>query len=150
MKVGQHCKRRVVCINSAADIVEGARLMRDEHVGFLIVYEQGDDIRKPIGVLTDRDIVLEVLAKDVDPHAVTVKDAMTRQPLVASEDDELSEALQAMRMAGIRRVPVVDSRGALTGIFALDDGIDLITGLLCDISGSIKSEQRQEWRARAS
>lgn len=149
MKVGQHCKRRVVCINGAADLVEAARVMRDEHVGFLIVYEQGDDLRKPIGVLTDRDLVLEVLAKEVDPHAVTVKDVMTRQPLIASESDELGEALQAMRMAGIRRVPVTDGRGALTGIFALDDGIDLITGLLCDISGSIKSEQRQEWRARA-
>jgi CBS domain-containing protein len=150
MKVGQHCKHRVVCIDSAADIVDAARTMREEHIGFLIVHERGDDIRKPIGVLTDRDIVLEVLAKDIDPHAVTVKDVMTRQPLVANESDELGEALQAMRMSGIRRVPVVDTRGALTGIFALDDGIDLITGLLCDISGSIKSEQRQEWRARAS
>lgn len=149
MKVGQHCKRCVVCIGSTADIVDAARMMRDGHVGFLIVYEQGDDLRKPIGVLTDRDLVLEVLAKGVDPHQVTVKDAMTRKPLIASEADELGEALQAMRMAGIRRVPVVDARGALTGVFALDDGIDLITGLLCDISGSIKSEQRQEWRARA-
>lgn len=148
MKVGQHCKRRVVCINGGADIVEASRLMREEHVGFLVVYEQGDDLRKPIGVLTDRDIVLEVTAQDVDPHAVTVKDAMTRQPLMANEDDELGDALQAMRMAGIRRVPVVDMRGALSGIFALDDGIDLVTGLLCEISGSIKSEQRQEWRAR--
>lgn len=148
MKVGQHCKRRVVCINSTADIVDAARMMREEHVGFVIVYEQGDDLRRPIGVLTDRDLVLEVLAREVDPHAVTVKDAMTRQPLIAAERDELGEALQAMRMAGIRRVPVVDARGALTGVFALDDGIDLLTGLLCDISGSIKSEQRQEWRAR--
>lgn len=148
MKVGQHCKRRVVCINSTADIVDAARMMREEHVGFLIVYEQGDDLRKPIGVLTDRDVVLGVVAKEVDAHSVTVRDAMTRQPLIASEGDELGEALQAMRMAGIRRVPVVDGRGALTGVFALDDGIDLITGLLCDIAGSIKSEQRQEWRAR--
>jgi len=149
MNVGQHCKRRVVCIDSSADIVEAAGMMRDEHVGLLIVYAEGDDIRKPIGVLTDRDIVLEIVAKAVDPHQVTVKDAMTRQPLIASESDELGEALQAMRMAGIRRVPVVDERGALTGIFALDDGIEMVTGLLCDISGSIKSEQRQEWRARA-
>lgn len=150
MKVGQQCKRRVVGICGGADIADAARMMRDEHVGFLVVYEQGDDIRKPIGVLTDRDIVLEVLAKDVDTHAVTVRDAMTRQPLVASEGDELGEALQAMRLAGIRRVPVVDARGALTGIFALDDAIELITGLLCDVAGSIKSEQRQEWRTRAS
>lgn len=150
MKVGQNCKRRAISINSAADVIDAAKTMRDEHVGFLVVYEQGDDLRKPIGVLTDRDIVLEVLAKDVEPHAVTVRDAMTRQPLIASEGDELGEALQAMRMAGIRRVPVVDARGALTGVFALDDGISLVTGLLCDIAGSIQSEQRQEWRARAS
>lgn len=149
MKVGEHCKRGVVAIAGSADIVEAARLMREQHVGFLVVYEQGDDIRRPVGVLSDRDIVLEVLAKDVAPHAVTVKDVMTRQPLLALESDELSDALQAMRMAGIRRVPVVDIRGALTGIIALDDAVALITNLLCDISGSIKSEQRQEWRARA-
>lgn len=149
MKVGQYCKHRVVAIDGNADIVEAAKLMREEHVGFLVVYEQGDDIHRPVGVLTDRDVVIEIVAKDVGPHAALVKDAMTRQPLVASESDELAEVLQAMRMAGIRRVPVVDARGALTGVIALDDALDLITGLLCDISGSIKSEQRQEWRARA-
>lgn len=150
MKIGEYCKRCVVAIASTADIGEAARLMRDQHVGFLVVYEPGDEIRKPIGVLTDRDIVLQVTARDVDPHAITVEDVMTRQPLTASEEDELGEALQAMRMAGIRRVPVVDARGMLTGIIALDDAIDLITGLLADISGSIRSEQRQEWRARPS
>lgn len=148
MKVAEHCKRSVVAIAGSTDIVEAAQLMREQHVGFLVVYEQGDDIRRPVGVISDRDLVLEVLAKDVAPHSVTVKDVMTRQPLVALEADELSDALQAMRMAGIRRVPVVDARGALTGIIALDDAVDLVTGLLCDISGSIKSEQRREWRTR--
>lgn len=149
MKVGQHCKHGVICIDATADIVDAAKLMREHHVGFLVVHEASDELRRPIGVLTDRDIVLQVTAKDVDPHTVTVRDAMTRQPLIATEGDELIDALQAMRIAGIRRVPVVDTRGALTGVFALDDGIGLITSLLCDISGSIKSEQRQEWRARA-
>jgi CBS domain-containing protein len=122
--------------------------MRDEHVGFLVVYKDGDELRKPMGVLTDRDIVLQVTARDVNPHSVTAEDVMTRQPVIASMADDLSEALQAMRLAGIRRVPVVDVRGALTGILALDDAIDLVAGLLCDITGSIKSEQRQEWRLR--
>ena len=99
-------------------------------------------------MLTDRDLVLAVMARDVDAHTVTVEDVMTRQPLIANESDELSDLLQAMRMAGIRRVPVVDVRGALVGIMAIDDAIDVITGLMCDISGSIKHEQRQEWRAR--
>jgi predicted transcriptional regulator len=87
--------------------------------------------------------------RDIDPHSVTVDDVMTRQPLIATEADELSDTLRAMRLTGIRRVPVVDARGALTGIMALDDALDVVTGLMCDITGSIKSEQRQEWRARA-
>lgn len=149
MKIGEYCKRAVVAIASSADAADAAKLMRAEHVGFLIVHREGDAMQKPVGVLTDRDLVLGVMARDIDPHSVTVDDVMTRQPLVANETDELSEMLQAMRLAGIRRVPVVDVRGALFGIMAIDDAIDVITGLMCDIAGSLKSEQRQEWRARA-
>lgn len=150
MNIGQRCKRSVVSIRPAADITEAAKLMRQQHVGFLIVCKEGEGIEKPVGVLTDRDIVLQVTAKDVNAHSVTVQDVMIRQPLIATETDELGEVLQAMRLAGIRRVPVVDARGMLTGIFAVDDAIDLVTGLLCDISGSIKSEQHQERMARSS
>lgn len=149
MKIGEYCKRGVVSIASTSGAADAAKLMRAEHVGFLIVYREGDELKKPVGVLTDRDLVLSVLARDVDPHSVTVDDVMTRQPLVATEVDELSDVLQAMRLAGLRRVPVVDTRGALVGIMAIDDALEVVTGLMCDIAGSIKSEQRQEWRARA-
>jgi predicted transcriptional regulator len=149
MKVGEYCKRAVVAIASTADAAAAAKLMRTEHVGFLIVYREGDEVQRPVGVVTDRDLVLGVMARDVDPHSVTVDDVMTRQPLIANESDEFGDMLQAMRMTGVRRVPVVDVRGALTGIMAIDDAIDVITGLMCDLAGSIKSEQRQEWRARA-
>jgi CBS domain-containing protein len=148
MKVGEYCKRAVVAIAATADAAQAAKLMREEHVGFLIVHQEGDVLQRPIGVLTDRDLVLGVMARDVDPHAVTVGDVMTRQPLIANDADQLSDMLQAMRLAGIRRVPVVNVKGALIGIMAIDDAIDVITGLMCDIAGSIKSEQRQEWRAR--
>lgn len=148
MKVAECCKRAVVSISASADIADAARLMRERHVGFLIAFKEQDALRRPIGVLTDRDIVLQVMARDLDPHAITVMDVMTRQPLVANESDDLSEVLQAMRLAGIRRVPVTDDRGALTGILAIDDALELITGLLCDISVAVRNEQRQEWRAR--
>jgi CBS domain-containing protein len=148
MNVGEYCKRAVIAIASSSDAAEAAKLMRQQHVGFLIVHREGDELRKPVGVLTDRDLVLGVMARDVDPHAVTVDDVMSRKPLTANEADELSEVLQAMRLAGFRRVPVVDARGALSGIMAIDDAIDVVTGLMCDIAGSIKSGQRQEWRAR--
>jgi CBS domain-containing protein len=148
MKVDQCCKRSVVAINGGADVYEAAKLMRERHVGFLSVFNDNDSLRKPVGVLTDRDVVLQVMAKDIDPHAVTVRDVMTAQPMIASENDEITDLVQAMRLSGIRRVPVVDARGALSGIIALDDLIGVISGLLCEVSGSIKSEQRQEWRAR--
>jgi Mg2+/Co2+ transporter CorC len=99
-------------------------------------------------VLTDRDLVVGVMARDIDPHAVTVEDIMSRQPLTANEGDELSDLLQGLRLAGFRRAPVVDARGALLGIMAIDDSIELITGLMCDIAGSIKSGQLQERRRR--
>jgi CBS domain-containing protein len=150
MKVGEYCKRAVVAIASSADAADAAKLMREEHVGFLIVHREGDALQRPVGVLTDRDLVLGVMARDVDPRSVTVDDVMTRQPLIANEADELTDMLQGMRLSGIRRVPVVDARGALVGIMAIDDAIDIITGLMCDIAGSIKSGQRHEWRTRVA
>jgi CBS domain-containing protein len=148
MKVGEYCKKAVVAIASNADAAEAAKLMRMQHVGFLIVHREGDVLHKPIGVLTDRDLVVGVMARDVDPHSVTVDDIMSRQPLTANEGDELNDLLQGLRLAGFRRAPVVDARGALTGIMTIDDAIEVITGLMCDVAGSIKSELRQERRRR--
>lgn len=149
MKIGDICRRPVIAIENDMDIAAAAQLMREHHVGFLVVYKADDELRRPIGVLTDRDLVIEVLARKVDPAALTVDDLMTRQPLVANDGEELADVLQAMRVAGVRRVPVVDIRGALSGIFATDDAFDVITNFMCDITGSVKSEQRQERRYRA-
>jgi predicted transcriptional regulator len=149
MKIGEVCQRGAVAIASSEGITDAARLMREHHVGFLIVHQSGDDLRRPIGVLTDRDLVVEVMAKQVDPDTLKVEDVMTRTAVVANETEDVSDLLQAMRLAGIRRVPVIDVRGALTGVIATDDVLDLITTFMCDISGSIKHEQRVERRVRA-
>lgn len=148
MKIGDVCRRGAVSIANTAGLTEAARLMRDHHVGFLIVHQSDDELRRPIGVLTDRDLVIEVMAKQVDPEVLKVEDVMTRQPLVATETEEVGDLLQAMRLGGVRRVPVVDVRGALIGVIAIDDVFDLITSFMCDITGSIKHEQRMERRAR--
>lgn len=148
MKVGEVCRRGAISIANTEGITDAAQSMREHHVGFLIVHQLGDDLRRPIGVLTDRDIVVEVLAKQVDPLALKVEDLMTRRPLVANECEDLGDVLQAMRLSGVRRVPVVDVRGALTGVIAIDDAFDIITTFMCDITGSIKHEQRLERRAR--
>lgn len=150
MKVGEICQRAVVCIDNTVDLSAAAQIMRERHVGFLVVYRAGDDLRRPIGVLTDRDIVVEVIAKKVSADALTVEDVMTRQPVIANEHEELADVLQGMRMGGIRRVPIVDVRGALIGVLAIDDAFDVLTNFMCEITGSVKNEQRVERRTRAS
>lgn len=150
MKIGDYSRKVAVSIYGGAEIAQAARLMRDQHVGFLVVYQEGDDLRRPIGVLTDRDIVLEVTACGIEPGSVRVEDVMTREPLVARESDEVSDLLQAMRLTGIRRAPVVDARGALVGIISIDDVIAGVAGLMCDMAGSIKSEQCRERRSRVA
>jgi CBS domain-containing protein len=148
MRVGDYCKHGVVTVEATADVAEVSKTMRDEHVGFLIVVQEGDPARKPLGVITDRDVVLQIVARDVDAHSVTAADIMSRDPLVARESEDLNEVMQAMRLAGFRRIPVLTNDGALTGVIAIDDAIDVVAGLLCDICGSIRNEQRQERRLK--
>lgn len=149
MKVGEHCSRDVVSIRPDAGLAEAAELMRDKHVGFLVVVDDAlPGIREPIGVLTDRDIVVGVFAPGVDVAALNVGDVMTRDPVIASDDDDVDELMSTLRNAGVRRAPVVDMNGNLIGVMAMDDAIELVTELLCDISGVIRQEQRVERRKR--
>lgn len=148
MKVGEHCKRSVVTIGPHAGLTEAARLMRDQHVGFLVVVEPKGGGQVPVGVLTDRDIVVQVLAAEVDASALTVGDVMTRKPILASESDGMGELIHGMRTAGVRRAPVVDHRGCLVGIIALDDAYGIIADLMCDMCGTVRNQVRMEQKTR--
>jgi CBS domain-containing protein len=150
MKVGEHCNRYAVTIKPGAALAEAAAVMREKHVGFLVVVDDAEPWRRvPIGVLTDRDIVVQVYAPGAEPGSLTVADVMTRNPVTASEQDDLGELLTRLRESGVRRAPVVDIYGGLIGVIAMDDAIELVTDLLCDISGLIRQEQRVERRQRA-
>jgi CBS domain-containing protein len=148
MRVGDYCKQGAVTVTANADILDAASLMRTEHVGFLVVLEPEAGSRKPVGVLTDRDIVVQVTALGVDPRTVTVADIMSRKPLIATVADDVNEAVQGMRIAGVRRMPVVTRDGAVTGVIAMDDVLEVVAGLVCDMCGTVRSEQRQERRVR--
>ncbi len=151
MKVGEQCVRDVVTVRPSASLREAATLMREKHVGFIVVVDESDPWRRvPVGVLTDRDIVIQVFAPGADAGALSVADVMTRYPVLAHEHEDVSRVLVKMREVGIRRAPVVDASGALMGVIAMDDAIQLVTGLLCDISGVIRQERRVEGRLHAS
>jgi CBS domain-containing protein len=128
MNAGKLCNRHVVTATRETSISGAAQLMRDKHVGSLIVVENRDNRLEPVGILTDRDIVIEVLAENVDPDIVTVGDIMTTAVLKVCEHDSIFEITQRMRARGVRRVPVVSNQGELVGVLAQDD----ILALLCE------------------
>jgi CBS domain-containing protein len=144
MNAGSVCKRGVVTVAPGDDLIAAAHLMREKHVGYLIVCERS----RVAGVLTDRDIVVAVLAQEVDVRALKVGDVMTRDPLVIEEGQSIDAVLHHMREAGVRRVPVVDRSGALTGVLSIDDVLEHIAEQLINIAGSIRNEQRMERAVR--
>jgi CBS domain-containing protein len=150
MNAGTICKRDVVTIRETDDLTLGAHLMREKHVGCLIVVEpaeQGGQL-KVVGVLTDRDIVVAVLAREVDARTLKVGDVMTRNPLLAQDSQSIDAVLRHMREVGVRRVPVVDHTGHLIGVLSLDDVLEAIAEQLMNVAGSIRSEQRVERAVR--
>lgn len=148
MAVGSICTHNPINVDAGVDVAAAARVMRENKIGYLIVTDRATG-RAPVGVVTDRDIVVKIIAKDVDAHALTVGDVMTREPLVATEDDGISETLQRMRKLGIRRVPVVDARGQLAGVLSIDDAIDHLVSQLSAVAKAAHNEAQPKQRSRA-
>ena len=146
MNVAQLCRRKVVSVRKTDEVVAAARLMREHHVGYIVVIEPdfaGSTVR-PVGVLTDRDIVVGIVAKERDPRSLVVGDVMTENPVVVEESDSIAAAVQEMRRIGVRRMPVVGSLGELVGVLSLDEVLDALAGELQNLAGAVRNEQRFE------
>lgn len=144
MIIGEICNRDTVITTRDSSIGDAARLMREQHVGNLVVVEEHKNRRIPVGVITDRDLVIEILAKDVDMNTVSVGDIMSEDLVTARDTDSLYDVIQHMRAKGVRRVPVVDAGGALVGIVAVDDLLDLLADELGTLAKLVKREQARE------
>jgi len=146
MKVGDICSRNVVTVRELDELTAAAQLMRQKHIGYLVVIEPkvGDNALAPVGVITDRDIVVGVVARETDPRALKVGDLMTRQPVLAREESPVSAALHHMREIGVRRLPVVDRGGGLIGVLSLDDVLEGLAEELMDVASSIRHELKVE------
>ena len=143
MEVGTLCQRLVFTIRRSDEVSRAAQLMREKHVGYLVVVEL-DPLARPVGVLTDRDIVVGVVAREVDPKALRVGDIMTVNIITARESDSVEAALQKMREFGVRRLPVVNDRGELVGILAMDDVLKVIAGNAQQVLNVIRNERQIE------
>ena len=149
MAIGKLCNREVIVVNKGENALEAAKLMRQYHVGDVVVVEDKDNRKVPTGILTDRDIVIELVAEQVDPESVTVEDVMSDQLLVLNESDELLDTMEQMRDKGVRRAQVVGKDGELVGILTLDDMLDILAEALKDLVLLTGREQRRERETRA-
>jgi CBS domain-containing protein len=151
MNVGQICRRKPVTVGELDELLAAAALMRKEHIGYVIAVTPDPLLTgavKPVGVMTDRDIIVSVIARGADPQALRVGDVMTRLPFVAHETSSVAFALRQMRRIGVRRLPVVDLAEHLVGVLSLDNVLDALAGELLDVAGSIRNERRIEGQMR--
>ena len=148
MPIGEFATRDVITAPRQASVLDVAKLMRKHHVGDIVVTDEIGGRNVPAGIVTDRDIVLETLAQDVDPERVSAGDIMTQELVTVKESDGVFGAIELMRATGTRRAPVVDPQGALTGIISVDDLVGLLAEELSAVSKLISREQKQEVATR--
>jgi CBS domain-containing protein len=118
--------------------------MRERHVGDLVVVDEG----RPIGMLTDRDLVVAVLAKDVDPSSLRVEDVMSANVITTTEDEDVDDVLRRMRQFAVRRMPVVDARDVVVGMVTVDDVLDRLAEEVSEVVAIVRRERSEELRRR--
>lgn len=148
MTISAICSREVITVHRDATVLHAAMLMRQYHVGDVIVIEDREGKAVPVGILTDRDIVIELVATDLDCRVITVGDIMLAHLAVVKEDEGIFDAIQLMSSKGIRRLPVVDKNGSLLGIVTLDDVLQLLAKEFDALAKLVRHEQKNEASAR--
>jgi CBS domain-containing protein len=148
MAVGEICSREVVYIRRDESVAAAARLMREAHVGCLVVADENNGKRMPAGMLTDRDITVAVVAPGLDAETILAGDIMSPELLCLNEDAGIAEAVELMRLRGIRRFPVTDSEGSLVGLLASDDILSLLAEEISGLAGMVSREEKRERMTR--
>jgi len=148
--VGKICTRNPVIAEDTRSALEAAKLMRQYHVGSLIVVSREPHGIRPVGIITDRDLVIQALAEEVNLNDIILGDVMARDLLIAKENDTMYETIECMSRKGVRRIPVTNSQGYLVGILTMDDMLSLLSLELSSLTSLINLEQITEERIRAA
>jgi CBS domain-containing protein len=139
------CRQDVIVATREATVASAAKLMRHHHVGSVVVVRpMNGGLDVPVGIVTDRDIVVDIVATDLDANVITVGDIMPGELVTVRADQGLLEAVQLMRVKGVRRLPVVTEDRQLVGLVALDDLLEALTEPLVDLSKVFTREQSRE------
>jgi CBS domain-containing protein len=147
--VGDLCIREVVVAAPDASLLDVAGLMRTHHVGDVIIIEHRGGRAYPIGIVTDRDVVILGVVEAADRLGDLIANDLITRPLVTvREHESIDAALDLMQAKGVRRVPVVDDEGALVGILSTDDMIGVLGERLGRITGLFARGRQIEQRER--
>src|SRR5512134_3624636 len=149
MTISALCKRVVVTIHRDATVENAAVFMRSSHIGDVVVVDAADT-RKPIGIITDRDIAVEIVAQGLAPAQTLVGAVMSTPVVSLREEDSIIEALDKMSARGVRRAPVLDRDGRLKGLVSVDDLVPLLARELAKIGALIRHGQAAEMRKNAN
>jgi CBS domain-containing protein len=148
MLLKEICTPDVVYCAPQTTALAAARLMRQKHVGDVVVVEDEDGDQLPIGIVTDRDIVVEVLGKELDPAKACVRDIMRTPVVVGRTSENISQAIERMKMHGVRRIPVIDEYGKLAGILSLDDLVRRLASEAAALAEVLERGKDREHRTR--
>jgi CBS domain-containing protein len=143
MDVASLCHREVVGIPAQAPLREAAALMCEEHVGSLVVVT-GDKPPQVVGILTDRDLALDVLGRDRPAAPLCAGDLAKGPPVAVQASASLAEAVAAMEKAGVRRLLVVEEDGGVVGLVAAEDLMAAISEELAGLARALRSGIRRE------
>ena len=146
MNVGKICSRETVIGETNDSLLDMARLMRQHHVGSLIIIAKKNEGVKPAGIITDRDIVIQAISEEISLNSVTAGDIMSHDLLIAREDDDIFEAFEKMCKKGVRRIPIVNPEGYLVGVLSIDDLLEVMVDEMKNLVHLFKHGQLKEQR----
>ena len=144
MRIGDVCSRDVHHVTAEAPLLDAVRDMHRHHVGAVIVVDRAGASARPVGIVTDRDVMRAEITQRADVFTLTVGDVMSVELLTLRESSELTDAIELMRRRGVRRAPVVDPAGVLLGIVTLDDLLPAVAGQLDALARLLGRQARHE------
>jgi CBS domain-containing protein len=148
MSIGQICNREVVSATRDTTVQAAAKLMRHYHVGTVVVVDETGSMGVPVGIVTDRDIVIDVCAVDLNQNVITIGDIMTPELVTVREDEGLLQTVEIMRDKRVRRLPVTDNNGKLVGIVSIDDLFEALTAHMAEMARIMGREREDEIQNR--
>ncbi|MFT6992129.1 MAG: CBS domain-containing protein [Paraglaciecola sp.] len=144
MNVGEICSKNIVHVSPQHSVLDMARIMREQHVSSVVVVDNIDGEIRPLGLITDRDLMIDVLAAKLDPSVLTAEDIITSELICVTETHDVREALKYLRYYAVSKAPVVNVNGVLVGLFSIEDSLATLSGEFSELVQLLSNELMNE------